>query len=163
MAKKLPLILSCLLACGITISLSAQQQVIANSGGEGTAADRNIQWTLGECVILSSAVVAGAQLTQGFQQPAYEVQTLIEDPQLSFTLDVYPLPASDYLTIMVGTGGLSDLKAVLYDLNGKIVVQEDLSIEINRINMQPFAAAQYILNVTGNDGQILKSFKIVKQ
>ena len=112
MSKTLLLILSCLLACGIAFSQDTQQQVVAGSGGDGTAAGYNLQWTLGEGVIESSGVVAGAQLSQGFQQPSYEVQTLIEAPGLNFTLDVFPLPASDFVTIKVGADGMSDLKAV---------------------------------------------------
>ena len=163
MFKKPSLILSFLLACGIPISLSAQQQVVANSGGEGLSAGTNLQWTLGECVTQTSNVVAGTQITQGFQQPSYDVQTLIEDPGLSFTLDVFPMPASDFLTIKVGSGGLLNLTAVFYDLNGKIVVQQDLSPGENRIDMHLLPAAQYILNVSDSNGKVLKSSKIVKQ
>ncbi len=163
MSKKLPLILSCLFACGIAFSQATQQQVVASSGGDGTAAGTNLQWTLGECVIQSSGVVAGAQLSQGFQQPSYEIQTLIEDPRLSFTLDVYPLPASDFLTIKVGAEGMSELKAVLHDMNGKIILEQNLNVDENQIDMQSIQAASYILNITDNTGKILKSFKIVKQ
>ena len=163
MSKKLLLILTCLMACGIVFSQATQQQIVASSGGDGTAAGFNLQWTLGEGVIESSGVVAGVQLSQGFQQPAYEVQTLIEAPGINFTLDVFPLPASDYLTVKVGSVGISDLKAVLYDLNGKIVLQKNLKNIENQINMQSFQAAGYILNIIDNKGEILKSFKIVKQ
>ncbi|MBN2612944.1 MAG: T9SS type A sorting domain-containing protein [Bacteroidales bacterium] len=162
MLKKSTLALTFLLAWGITLMISAQHQVVASSGGEGIAAGANLQWTLGESVIQSSGVVAGAQITQGFQQPAYEVQTLVEAPELSFTLDVYPLPASDFLTIKVGTGGFSDLKAVLYDLNGRIVDQKSLGKEVNQIDMQSYSSGHYILNITGFNGNVLKSFKIVK-
>ena len=163
MSKKLPLILSCLLACGIAFSQDLQQQVVASSGGDGTAAGYNLQWTLGEGVIESSGVVAGAQLSQGFQQPTYEVQTLIVVPGINFTLDVFPLPSSDILNINVGSDEISELKAVLYDLNGGIVLQQKLLGNENQLNMQSIQAAGYILNIIDNKGEILKSFKIVKQ
>ncbi|MFO7657336.1 MAG: T9SS type A sorting domain-containing protein [Bacteroidales bacterium] len=163
MLKKLPVVLSCLLVWGVAFSASAQQQVVASSGGEGAAAGVNLQWTLGESVIHSSGVVAGAQISQGFQQPAYEVKTLTEAPELSFSVDVFPMPASDYLTIKVGSGGLSDLKTVLYDMNGKIVFQQEIGIDENRVDLKGFAPASYILHITDKSGKILKSFKIIKQ
>lgn len=163
MAKKLTSILSCILGCGISISLAAQQQVVANSGGEGTAAGINLQWTLGESVIQSSSVVAGVQITQGFQQPAYEVQTLIEAPELTFALNVFPVPASDFITIEVGKGALPGLTAVLFDMNGSMIIQQNLSFEKNQIDMQSFGAGHYLLNISDSAGNILKSIKIVKQ
>ncbi|MBN1417107.1 MAG: T9SS type A sorting domain-containing protein [Bacteroidales bacterium] len=163
MFKKLALIFSCLLVCGISVTVSAQQQVVANAGGEGSAAGINLQWTLGECVTKTSETIAETQLTQGFQQPSYEVETIIEDPTLSFALEVFPVPASDFLTIRAGAGGLPGLLAVVYDLNGKIIIQQDLYAGENQIDMKPFPAAQYVLNITDSNGKLLKSIKIVKK
>jgi len=163
MRKKLLLHLSCLLALGISVPLSAQQQVVANAGGEGLAAGTNLQWTLGECLTQTSDVVAGAQLTQGFQQPSYEIQSVVEDPDLSFAIDVFPMPASDFLIIKTGSDGSPGLTAVFYDLDGRIMVRQDLHIGENTVDMQPFPAAPYVLNVSDVNGKLLKSFKIVKQ
>lgn len=162
MAKKLCFLSIGLLGCMLTVLVSAQQQVIASSGGEGVAADVNLQWTLGESIVYSSAVVTGVQLTQGFQQPGYEVTTLVDAPGLAFELMVFPIPSSDFLTISVGEDGMPGMTAVLLNMNGSVIKQQLLYLNQNQIDMQVLPAGLYLLNISDNSGKLLKSFKIVK-
>ncbi len=169
MLKKITLFLGFLLLSENIYILSAQQQVIATAGGEGTVNGVNLQWTLGECVIAETDTQNTVRLTQGFQQPAYSVEIIdttsdpVETTLFSGRLAVYPMPATDYLTIEFATETQVNFVVTLTDITGKALVREELSGSENRIDMQSFPAAVYVLTIFENDGKFIKSFKVTKQ
>jgi hypothetical protein len=166
MLKKIVFIWILLLVTGNASMLLAQQQVVATSGGEGTVNGINLQWTLGECVVASTEILNNIQLTQGFQQPAYKVE-IIEDNTTEIAgfsgVKVFPIPATDYLTIDFDTEVQVNYVAILTDIDGKTVLKEELAGSENRIDMQQFPASVYVLTISDNNGKFLKSFKITKQ
>ncbi len=166
MFKKITYIFVILLLAGRVFILSAQQ-VVTTSGGEGTIDGINLQWTLGECVVATTVVQNNVQITQGFQQPAYLIEPIENDlteiTGFSGKLEVFPVPAKDYLTIRYETEEQVNYVAILTDINGKTILREELAGSENHIDMQKFLAGIYVLTISDSKGKFLKSFKITKQ
>lgn len=138
------------------------QQVVATAGGEGSVNGINLQWTLGECVIAQANAQNTVILTQGFQQSAY-IKSGIPSVTFSGKLKVFPVPATDYITIDCKIDKPDAVTAVLTDINGKSFIKQELTGGVNRVNMQSASSGVYILTVTDRQGNFIKSFKITKQ
>jgi hypothetical protein len=148
----------------ISISMYGQRlspQVIVSSGSCFKASSGvSLSFSLGECVTetySNSSVI----LSQGFQQGYYEVKPLAIYDGSAVDMQVYPLPATDYITI--GLGGDKDkCFAEIYDINGKLVLTKQLVQESTNLNLEEMVAGTYILVVTDNTKKALKTMQIIK-
>lgn len=128
------------------------QQVVATSGTDFSNGSAQISYTLGETVTFTG-VSPNTALTQGFQQPSVKVTGVSE--VLSPEIKVYPNPTTTVINIEIATSGTYQL----YDLNGKLVSEGELSAK-SVIDMSSYATATYMLNVT--EGQSSNRYKIIK-
>ena len=91
---------------------------------------------------------------------ATQEKSIPKDITTDKTLDVYPNPASQYI-IVYNYSPESTRMAMLYDLNGRLLKQQQLQQKAVRINIQDMAAGLYILRITDAKGKQVRSEKII--
>ncbi|MXN91183.1 T9SS type A sorting domain-containing protein [Flavobacterium sp. Sd200] len=139
----------------------AAQQAVTASGGEASGSGGSASVSAGQ-VVYTTISGSGGVATQGVQQP-YEFFVLGKDDYKSITLNaiVYPNPAISNIALRIDHAGLTGLRYELFDLNGRLLYQNNVKDTETIISMELFPEAVYILKVY-SAGYELKTFKIVK-
>ena len=158
MKKKIGFIIV-LLLCALHVQ--CQQQVVSSAGNFHSNASGSISWTLGELAV-ETLTTAGNILTQGFQQSRLTVVGIGDIPALDFEIVVFPNPASDHLIIRTDKEQHENLYYQLYDLTGKLIVQDRIRETETTIAVNHLRAAVYLLRIIEGNRQV-RSFKVVKQ
>lgn len=140
---------------------SLTPDVYSTSGDYYQGSNASISWTLGE-VVIETFSSSTSILTQGFQQPSYVITSLKENPEFKYDIKVYPNPSSDILNIKVMTTDLSELNIVLYDLNGKKLLEQKVMGQETQLNLFQYTEGTYILKLSTLDNNDIKVFKIQK-
>ena len=149
-----------LLFFGLT-GLQAQEAIPA-SGGSASGSGGSVSYSVGQLVYTTSTGSNGS-VAQGVQQP-YEISVItgIEEASgINLICSVYPNPTSDFLTLKVESFGKENLMYQLYDLNGKLLENKNVTGDKNPLAMSGFGPGTYFLKVTCNNKEV-KTFKIVK-
>jgi hypothetical protein len=166
--KRIIVLIVAVLICVVGKTQSITPEVIATAGDYFIGTNATLSWTLGE-VITETVSSSSYTLTQGFQQPYYNITSINEDPKLKENdpladINVYPNPVNDQLNIDFKNLKEQNLMIVLIDLQGKVLLSDfaENTLTVKQINMLNIAKGNYILRVSTRDGQHLKSFKIIK-
>jgi len=141
------------------VSLKAQSNVVSG-GGEGTGSGGSVSFTLGQIDYTS---VSGSQgsLGAGMQQ-AFEIFVLgIENKKINLKVSVYPNPTVNFLNLTISDYQFNQLKLMLFDVQGKLVKQEQCSAASTPIDMSELSQGTYLLKVLEGN-QELQSYKVVK-
>ncbi len=144
----------------IPFSLHAQK-VITSSGGYGSTSGANVTWTVGETItetLTGSTVI----LTQGFNQGNLVITVIKDTEENGLTLKVFPNPASDMVTIASGTTGIENLRYILSDTNGRILMDNILFLPESQFSVSGLKPAIYFLKIFDNKKEI-GVYKIVKK
>jgi hypothetical protein len=151
-----------LLLFGFAIVTAQAQQASTATGGTASGSGGTVAYSVGQ-VVYTTNTGSNGSVAQGVQQP-YEifVELGVEDPKISLTMQAYPNPTIDALTLNVGNNELSNLNFQLIDLNGRVIENRIISNAIETIGMENLAAAVYFLKVTRSNKEI-KTFKIIKK
>lgn len=154
-----------LLGSGFGGFLSAQSitpEVLATTGGEGTASSTTVQWTVGEAV---TATFTGTSnlITQGFHQPQYTLVAVDEPPFSGLILQVFPNPAQEavFLSYEQDIEGL--LMIDLVDLTGQVLAIQSATDRAGRLefDLRQLSDGQYFLRVRTETGSF-EAYKIQK-
>ena len=140
--------------------LSILQEVISSGGDYSIKSGGSISYTFGETII-ETFKGSNIMLTQGFQQTNLMINSLDESHELNFEISAFPNPFAEYVNLRIVLDNLSGLQYLLYDLNGKLLLQKQIENTETEIPFYDLSPAGYILKVTYNNKE-LKSFKIVK-
>ena len=159
--RKLILPIFLMLFFNMAYSQLVTPDVIASSGDYQEGSTASVSWTLGEIV---NETLSGSEavLTQGFQQGSYSITTLVENTELSMQIDVYPVPTYDFINININKIEDYSICAVLFDLNGKKLINKDLQKDEMQLNLETLPSAEYILQIIDDKQMLIKSFKIIK-
>jgi hypothetical protein len=151
-----------LLFFGFALAKLYAQQSTNAGGGDAAGIGGTTSYSLGQ-VFYTSNNNSNGTVAQGVQQP-YEIATLSgkELAEISLTMQAYPNPATNYLTLNVGENERSNLAFKLVDLNGRSIENRRISTAIETIDMQRLPAAVYFLKVSRNNREI-KNFSIIKK
>ena len=97
------------------------------------------------------------------QQP-FEIQTVLgaENFNINLQLAVYPNPTTNWLQLEVRNTDFSNLSYQLFDLNGRMILNEKITAETSSIQMERLPAAIFLLKVVSNNKEV-KTFKIIKK
>jgi hypothetical protein len=137
------------------------QEVIATAGSTLSNSNGSISYTIGEGVA-NTLTNGELTLTQGFQQANITVSMISELKDLDFSITAFPNPTADVLTLKLTKDDVTELKYLLFDVNGKLIIQKYLVINETTILVGHLAKGFYLLKV--QDGlRELKTFKIIKQ
>jgi hypothetical protein len=140
-----------------TITLSAQE-VVSTQGDSYSNTSGSIDFTIGE-VVINTGTDGTKDLTQGFHQTNWNFLGL-EDHVPNYEAIIFPNPTEDVLNIRTST--FENVMYTLFDVMGKLVLQDVLSAEQTPIQVSQLAPGAYSLTLN-NDTQNLKTFKLIKQ
>ncbi len=158
--KRLKLSAVLLLGLGLT-GLQAQESVNA-TGGNASGSGGSVSYSVGQVVYTTNTGTSGS-VAQGVQQP-YEISvvTAIEEAKgINLSVMAYPNPTTDYLTLSIDEFGISNLSYQLYDMNGKLLQNEQITGNQTSIVMSNLVPATYFVKVIQGNKEV-KTFKIIK-
>lgn len=141
--------------CLPAISLFGQTYTPATlnvSGGSNTINNQVFEYSIGEMALVNTATAPNIIVTQGVLQP-FEVETGISDSELADgQLLVYPNPVDDIVNVAANLPPGGTLQLRVYDLNGKILNQKEVTIlngkENTSLRFSHLASGSYILKAT---------------
>lgn len=133
------------------------QEVISSQGESYTTASGSIDFTVGEAVIFTGTN-GNSTITQGFHQTNWNILK-VNDYATYYEASIYPNPSSEEINIK--TNDFNNTSYTLYDLNGKVVLQNLLNQNISTIKVNHLAPGKYILSLR-KDKQLLKTFNLIK-
>lgn len=153
-------ILISLLFIGIT-QVHAQETT-TTSGGNASGTNGSLSYTIGQTVYTTTSGTTGS-MAQGVQQ-AFEIQTVlgVENFNINLQMAVYPNPTTNWLQLEVKNTGFEKLNYQIFDINGKLVLQNKISTETTTISMENLSTNLYLLKVLENNKEV-KTFKIIKK
>ena len=108
----------------------------------------SINWTLGDTLYILS------------EDNISEVSPEIID--LNFIVRAYPNPTKDKLIISQEDENVELLNVIIYDLNGKKLLQKSMNLSKTEISLKYLPSALYEIKILNSKNQFLKSFKIIK-
>ena len=159
--KKLFIILTLLLVTQLLSAQSFSPEVLCNASGQLSNGTSNIDWTLGETIILTSQS-SSHQLNSGFGQPSYIITGLQNNP-IDYGIQLFPNPVKETLNILLNVTELPNAKYQLFDMVGKEIFNGSVIGDFTTINCSQLAPSMYWLRISDVANQSLQSFKIVKQ
>ena len=138
------------------------QEAVATAGGNASGTNENVSYTVGQVVYTTNTGTTGS-VAQGVQQP-FEIQTVLgaENFNINLQLAVYPNPTTNWLQLEVRNTDFANLSYQLFDLNGKMILNEKITAETSSIQMERLPAAIFLLKVVSNNKEV-KTFKIIKK
>ena len=140
--------------------LHAQENAVT-TGGEATGADGTASYSVGQVVYTTNTGTNGS-VAQGVQQ-AYEIFTVgIKETELNISLSVYPNPTADNLTLQISDYNNEKLSYQLFDMQGKLLNNGQVTAQQTQINTASLPPATYFINVVNQENKKVQSFKIIK-
>jgi hypothetical protein len=142
------------------------QVAIPASGGNASGSGGSVSYSVGQ-VVYNTNTGNNGSVTQGVQQ-AYEffvVTGLEEATGIMLNLSVYPNPTTDFLTLKVDVSTQLNFQSMsyqLYDLNGKLIENKNLTGNEASIDMKNRVPASYFLKVIDVNKEVI-TFKIIKK
>ncbi|MEX1191244.1 MAG: T9SS type A sorting domain-containing protein [Brumimicrobium sp.] len=151
-----------LLAIGILWAGLAQAQESVNAtGGDATSSGGTVAYSVGQVVYTTNTGTSGTA-SQGVQQ-AYEIFTLgIKEDDLNISLSVFPNPTADNLTLQINDYNNDKLSYQLYDMQGKLLNNGQVTAQQTQIDTANLPAATYFIHVVNQENKQVQSFRIIK-
>ncbi len=142
--------------------IKAQNELLT-TGGDISGSGGSVAFSIGQTVYTNYEGVGG-RTSLGVQQP-YVIVTGINEPDKFFSANIYPNPANSSIQLKLEkntpVANLDNLAYSLYDINGRLVISNEIVSEITSIPIGNLSNALYLLRVTRDNAEIL-SFKIFK-
>ena len=136
---------------------SFSQEVVSTQGDTYSNGSGTIDFTIGE-VVINTGTDGTNDITQGFHQTNWNFLG-IDDQSPNYEAMVYPNPSENILNIR--TNSYANVLYSLYDSQGKLIVQDELSSEETAIQVENLAPGNYSISLS-NENQVLKTFKLIK-
>lgn len=127
------------------------QSTLNSTGNSKIVNSNTYSYSIGEMVLVHTATANNIVVTQGVLQSASSPVGIETVKITADELIVYPNPTRDVLNLQVNIQEKANLSLKLYDISGKELISKEwkttASIEEMQLNLQEFAAGNYILNV----------------
>lgn len=143
------------------MGVDAQESANA-SGGIASGSGGTASYSVGQVVYTTQSGSTGT-VAQGVQQP-FEISIVLELKEaenITLALFAYPNPTVDNLILKAIHYDLGSLSYQLFDLNGRLLLNNRLTDTETNIPMLEFPDGVFILKVM-NDYKEIKTFKILK-
>ncbi len=155
------LILSCFVIA-LSFSISAQE-TISTSGGEATGAGGTASYTVGQIFYQTHSGDNGS-VAEGVQQP-FEISVVADiesESEIYLSIEAYPNPTTDFLTLAIIDNELSGLSYQLYDMQGRVLKTQEIVNAETKIDVKKLQPATYFVKVLQNNNEV-KVFKVIKR
>ena len=148
------------LLLGIGITAQAQQVTTA-TGGDASGSGGTVAYSVGQVVYTTNTDASGT-VSQGVQQP-YEIFTVgIKETELNILLSVFQNPTAYNLTLQISDYNNEKLSYQLFDMQGKLLNNGQVTAQQVQINTANLPPATYFINVVNQENKKIRSFKIIK-
>ncbi len=135
----------------------AGAMTISHGGGILKSANGSIAFNAGEYVMLPNG---DANMKTGFQNMVFtSVGEMVKN---IYKINVFPNPATDFLTVSVKSIDNQNYTLFLYDIWGRLIQTKTIENGNTQIAITNCASGIYMVKITSLDNQLLKVFKIVK-
>jgi hypothetical protein len=155
--------LSAILLFGIGLTGLQAQTSVNTTGGNASGDGGSTSYSIGQ-VVYQNHTGTNSSMAEGVQQP-YEISVVTAVDQaktVNLSVTAYPNPTIDYLTLNISEFKLSGLSYQLFDMSGKLLLNEKITSSQTHIVMSQLVSASYLL-VVKEENMRLKTFKIVKK
>ena len=144
----------------LSLHMHAQQNTVV-AGGDAKTMDGTVSYTLGQSTYTSNSESSGT-INEGIQQPYQVFEILSTDEFIEhFNVSVYPNPASKEITLEVENYKNENLTYRLFDINGKLLLTDNLIGNKTRIPLNKLSSANYLLKISNGNKEVT-TFKILK-
>ena len=133
-----------------TLNLCAQDATTV-SGGDASGTGGSAAYSVGQVSYTCLSGSSGS-VSQGVQQTYTIIGAGLSDhPEIHLSMSVYPNPLVTVINLNVGAQNLKNLTYQLFDIQGKLIVQEIItSVEVS-INMEGYNEGNYFLKVINSN------------
>lgn len=156
-------ILIALLAGTSLIAIHAQHDVLS-AGGDFSSAGGSVAFSIGQIGYTYQTGESGSA-SLGVQQPYFFNIVATDDPDQQWAITLYPNPADQLVYVDlkddIALKQFKDLQIRLFDLQGKLMAEKDITEIITPFPLTSLTEAIYILQI-GQEQKTLKSFKLYK-
>ena len=153
--------LAMLLAGLLWASMAQAQESVNASGGDATSSGGTVAYSVGQLVYTTNTSSSGT-VSQGVQQ-AYEIYSVgIKETELNISLSVFPNPTADNLTLQISDYNNEKLSYQLFDLQGKLLNNGQVTAQQTLINTSSLSPATYFINVVNKENKQVQSYKVIK-
>ncbi|MFB6341395.1 T9SS type A sorting domain-containing protein [Saccharicrinis sp. FJH62] len=138
------------------------QENVNTAGGMATGSGGSASYSIGQLTCHTHAGTNGS-MAEGVQQP-YKIMVvteLKEAQSINLTISAYPIPAINHLTLDVKDFKLSNMHFQLYDISGKLLLNEKITNTQTSIDVSKLVPAIYLVKVFQGQQEV-KTFKITK-
>ena len=150
------------LLLGLGLTTAQAQQATTATGGDASGSGGSVAYSVGQVVYTTNTSTSGT-VSQGVQQ-AYEIFTTgINETELNISLSVYPNPTANNLTLQIQDYKNEKLWYKLFDMQGKLVNNGQVTAQQTQINTSSLAAATYFIHIVNQENKQVQSFKIIKK
>jgi hypothetical protein len=133
--------------------------IISTSGNYYANTAGSVSFTIGEPIIETYSDPTNI-LTQGFQQADYSFEAVDNIIPEKTSITVYPNPFHTEFTI--NNSGVQESYVEITDMQGKVIYKTTLTPGRNQVNPGNLSNAIYLLKVYDNTGNVLQTFKMLK-
>ena len=151
------LLTAIIITCGS--ALHAQESV-NSAGGNAAGSGGSASYSIGQVVYTTNTGATGS-VAQGVQH-AYEIFPVGISHLQNVSIAAWPNPTADMLVLNIGNYKQASYTYVMYDAQGKAVLNGTINAAQTNINTQQLAIAAYFLNIYDQRNQQIQSFKIIK-
>jgi hypothetical protein len=138
------------------------QESINSLGGSNIGIGGSISFSVGQLVFTTDSQSAGS-LVQGIQRPVKITTTSIIKSENNISFKAYPNPATDDLYLEINESLNEKLIYKLYDLQGKVLLQNKMLLPITQINMSSFSAGTYFIQINNSQNKHYQTIQIIKK
>ncbi|MEO6131553.1 MAG: T9SS type A sorting domain-containing protein [Saprospiraceae bacterium] len=138
------------------------QQAMVTSGGDQNGTGGSIAYSIGQPEYTNYTSDDGS-ISLGVQQPLIVIVG-IEEPKITFAIDVFPNPATTSVHVNIDEFAIvsrGKYEYTLFGEDGKVLLHNTITGLSTDVSMIDFASGMYILQINQNNSEI-KSFKIFK-
>lgn len=144
---------------GSMLLAAAQERSVA-AGGKAAGSGGTVEYSYG-LVDYQTISGAGAEITQGVQQPYEVFKLLVEEPSSGISSKLFPNPTTGLLTLEIGESLPEGLVYKINDANGKLIGEQKIGSSITPIDLSGHANAPYYLRLESS-GKSIAVYQIVK-
>lgn len=141
--------------------ISQAQESFNATGGDAIGSGGTVAYSLGQVIYTTNKDTSGT-VSQGVQQ-AYKIFTVgNNETELNISLSVFPNPTADNLTLQISDYNKDKLSYQLFDMNGKLLNNGQVTASQTQINTANLPPATYFIYVVTQKNKKIQSFKIIK-
>jgi len=143
------------------VSLAQAQGSANSSGGNATGSGGSVAYSVGQVIYTTNTGNSG-NAAQGVQH-AYEIFTVgIKKTELNISLTAFPNPTEDNLTLQISEHNNEKLLYQLFDMQGKLLSNGEITEQQIIINTGNLPSATYFISIVNQENKKIQSFKIIK-